>query len=124
MKPINEQIKSLVLNYFSLDNNTQITENDGLFDISLSHEHQKNFRENYLKITFDENREESNYELVSPGSGILSRILSRCIDFGPIVTAKLNSNEHNLPIIQFNPIDNVRESFELLTNTFSGESNE
>ena len=30
----------------------------------------------------------------------------------------------NLPIIQFNPIDNVRESFELLTNTFSGESNE
>ena len=101
MKPINEQIKSLVLNYLSLDNNTQITENDGLFDISLSHEHQKNFRENYLKITFDENREESNYELVSPGSGILSRILSRCIDFGPIVTAKLNSNEHNLPIIQF-----------------------
>jgi len=30
----------------------------------------------------------------------------------------------NLPIIQFNPIDNVRESFELLTKTFSGESNE
>ena len=30
----------------------------------------------------------------------------------------------NLPIIQFNPIDNVKESFELLTNTFSGESNE
>ena len=30
----------------------------------------------------------------------------------------------NLPIIQFNPIGNVRESFELLTNTFSGESNE
>jgi len=30
----------------------------------------------------------------------------------------------DLPIIQFNPIDNVRESFELLTKTFSGESNE
>ena len=30
----------------------------------------------------------------------------------------------NLPIIQFNPIDNVKESFELLTNTFSGESDE
>ena len=29
-----------------------------------------------------------------------------------------------LPIIQFNPIDNVKESFELLTKTFSGESNE
>ena len=30
----------------------------------------------------------------------------------------------NLPIIQFNPIDNVKESFELLTKTFSGGSNE
>jgi 5,10-methylenetetrahydromethanopterin reductase len=30
----------------------------------------------------------------------------------------------NLPIIQFNPIGDVKESFELLTNTFSGESNE
>ena len=30
----------------------------------------------------------------------------------------------DLPIIQFNPIDDVKESFELLTKTFSGESNE
>jgi alkanesulfonate monooxygenase SsuD/methylene tetrahydromethanopterin reductase-like flavin-dependent oxidoreductase (luciferase family) len=30
----------------------------------------------------------------------------------------------NLPIIQFNPIGNVKESFELLTKTFSGETNE
>ena len=30
----------------------------------------------------------------------------------------------DLPIIQFNPIGNVNESFELLTKTFSGESNE
>ncbi|MDA0756334.1 MAG: LLM class flavin-dependent oxidoreductase [Crenarchaeota archaeon] len=30
----------------------------------------------------------------------------------------------DLPIIQFNPIDNVKESFELLTKTFSGKSNE
>ena len=30
----------------------------------------------------------------------------------------------DLPIIQFNPIDNVRESFELLTKTFSGGLNE
>ncbi|MDC0159807.1 LLM class flavin-dependent oxidoreductase, partial [Candidatus Nitrosopelagicus sp.] len=29
-----------------------------------------------------------------------------------------------LPIIQFNPIGDVKESFELLTKTFSGESNE
>ena len=30
----------------------------------------------------------------------------------------------DLPIIQFNPIGNVKESFELLIKTFSGESNE
>ena len=30
----------------------------------------------------------------------------------------------DLPIIQFNPIGNVKESFELLTKTFSGEINE
>ena len=30
----------------------------------------------------------------------------------------------NLPIIQFNPIGNVEESFELLTNTFSGDEYE
>ena len=30
----------------------------------------------------------------------------------------------DLPIIQFNPIGNVKESFELLTKTFSGEANE
>jgi alkanesulfonate monooxygenase SsuD/methylene tetrahydromethanopterin reductase-like flavin-dependent oxidoreductase (luciferase family) len=30
----------------------------------------------------------------------------------------------DLPIIQFNPIDDVKESFELLTKTFSGGSNE
>ena len=28
------------------------------------------------------------------------------------------------PIIQFNPIGDVTKSFELLTNTFSGELNE
>ena len=29
----------------------------------------------------------------------------------------------NLPIIQFNPIDNVQDSFDLVTSTFSEESN-
>jgi len=28
----------------------------------------------------------------------------------------------DLPIIQFNPIDNVQESFDLVTSTFSEES--
>ena len=45
-----------------------------------------------------------------------------------IYKIKLNSNAMentgiNLPIIQFNPIDNVQDSFDLVTSTFSEESN-
>ena len=51
-----------------------------------------------------------------------------CIAGTPdVAVKKLNAFRDvgiDLPIIQFNPIDNVKESFELLTKTFSGGSNE
>ena len=51
-----------------------------------------------------------------------------CIAGTPdIAMKKLNSFREigiDLPIIQFNPIDDVNESFELLTKTFSGVPNE
>ena len=51
-----------------------------------------------------------------------------CIAGTPeIARKKLNAFREagiELPIIQFNPIGNVKESFQLLTNTFSGELNE
>ena len=51
-----------------------------------------------------------------------------CIAGTPdIAVKKLNSFREvgiDLPIIQFNPIDDVNESFELLTKTFSGGPNE
>ena len=51
-----------------------------------------------------------------------------CIAGTPdVAVKKLNAFQNigiDLPIIQFNPIDNVKESFELLTKTFSGGSNE
>ena len=51
-----------------------------------------------------------------------------CIAGTPdIAVKKLNAFRDigiDLPIIQFNPIGNVKESFELLTKTFSEESNE
>ncbi len=51
-----------------------------------------------------------------------------CIAGTPdIAIKKLNSFREvgiDLPIIQFNPIDDVNESFELLTKTFSGVPNE
>ena len=100
MEQISEQVKSLVLEYFSMIN-AQVSETNGLFDIIIPSEHERIFRKENLKITFDENKEERNYELVLPGSSILSRILNQCLDFGPVVTAKLNSNQHNSPIIRF-----------------------
>ena len=51
-----------------------------------------------------------------------------CIAGTPdIAIKKLNAFREigiELPIIQFNPIGNVKESFQLLTDTFSGEINE
>ena len=40
MEQMNEQVKSLVLGYFSMIN-ASVTENSGLFDISIPNEHQK-----------------------------------------------------------------------------------
>jgi alkanesulfonate monooxygenase SsuD/methylene tetrahydromethanopterin reductase-like flavin-dependent oxidoreductase (luciferase family) len=51
-----------------------------------------------------------------------------CIAGTPdIAIKKLNAFRDigiDLPIIQFNPIGDVKESFQLLTTTFSGEVNE
>ena len=51
-----------------------------------------------------------------------------CIAGTPdIALKKLNAFRNvgiDLPIIQFNPIGDTKDSFELLTNTFSGELNE
>ena len=101
MEQMNEQVKSLVLGYFSMINAT-VTENNGLVDIIIPDEHQKVFGKNNLKITFDEKLSESNnYELVLPGNNILFKILNHCINFGSVITAKLNSNEKNSTIIRF-----------------------
>jgi len=101
MEQMNEQVKSLVLGYFSMIN-AGIAENNGLIDIIIPDEHQKVFGKNNLKITFNEKLSESNnYELVLPGNNILFKILNHCINFGSVITAKLNSNEKNSTIIRF-----------------------
>ena len=51
-----------------------------------------------------------------------------CIAGTPDIAIKKLNTFHSIgidmPIIQFNPIGNVKESFQLLTDTFSGELNE
>lgn len=101
MSQIEKQVNTLVLGFFSKIN-ANVTEKNGLFDVEIPDKYSKLFRTNNLKITFDDKiLKLDNYELVSPGSHVLFKILNECIDFGPVITAKLNSNEFNSKIIRF-----------------------
>jgi len=81
--------------------------------------------ENETKNIFEEyekNGLQSNHELVPE-----SMVNELCISGTPNECKKqlkqFRETGINLPIIQFNPIDNVQDSFDLITSTFSGESN-
>ncbi len=101
MSQIKNQVYTLVLGYFSKIN-AKITEKNRLFDIDIPNEHSKLFRTNHLKIIFDDEiSKPDNYELLSPGSNILFKILNECIDFGPVVTSKLNFSKYNSKVIRF-----------------------
>ena len=101
MSQIENQVNSLVLGYFSKIN-ANIVEKNGLFDVEIPQEYSKTFGTTKLRITFDSKLSDSNdYELVLPGSNILLSILNKCIDYGPVITAKLNSNKYNSNIIRF-----------------------
>ena len=101
MSEIENQVNTLVLGFFSKIN-ANVTEKNGLFNIEIPDKYSKLFSTNNLKIIFDDKiSKPDNYELVSPGSNVLFKILNECIDFGPVITAKLNSNEHNSTIIRF-----------------------
>ena len=102
MSQIKNQIHVLVLGYFSKIN-ANIIEKNGLFDVEIPQKYSKIFGTNNLKITFDTNLSDSNeeYQLVSPGSDILLHIIKKCIDFGSIITVKLNSDKIHSKIIRF-----------------------
>ncbi len=77
----------------------------------------KNIFEEYKKTGL-----ENNHELVPE-----PMVNELCISGAPNECKKqlkqFRETGINLPIIQFNPIDNVQDSFDLVTSTFSGEFN-
>ena len=77
----------------------------------------KNIFEEYKKTGL-----ENNHELVPE-----SMVNELCISGTPTECKKqlkqFRETGINLPIIQFNPTDNVQDSFDLITSTFSEESN-
>ncbi len=64
----------------------------------------------------------NNHELV-PGSMVNELCISGTSDECKKQLKQFRETGINLPIIQFNPIDNVQDSFDLVTSTFSEESN-
>jgi alkanesulfonate monooxygenase SsuD/methylene tetrahydromethanopterin reductase-like flavin-dependent oxidoreductase (luciferase family) len=78
----------------------------------------KNIFDEYTKSGF-----KSNYELV-PESMIEQLCIYGTPDEGIKKIKKFKQVGVDLPIIQFNPIGDVRESFNLLTKTFSQIENE
>ena len=101
MSEIKNFVNELVLGYFSKIN-ASVHENNGLYEFTVPDNFKKIFRDDVLKITFDENLSKStDYELVSPGSSVLSAILNECIQFGPTVVGRPTSHDLESPIIRF-----------------------
>ena len=71
---------------------------------------------------YEKNGLQNNHELVSE-----SMVNELCIAGTPdeckIQLRQFRETGIDLPIIQFNPTDNVEDSFNLVTSTFSEESN-
>jgi len=81
--------------------------------------------ENETKNIFEEyekNGLESNYELV-PESMVSELCIAGTPDECKTQLLQFRETGIDLPIIQFNPTDNVEDSFNLVTTTFSEESN-
>jgi len=81
--------------------------------------------ENETKNIFEEyekNRLQSNHELV-PESMVNELCIAGTPDECKTQLKQFRETGIDLPIIQFNPIDNVENSFNLVSTTFSEESN-
>jgi hypothetical protein len=98
---IETPVKDLVLGFFNKIG-AQIIENNELFEIKIPQNHFNLFRTNSLKIMFNPSLSNSiDFELISPGSTILLKILNTCIDYGPVNIVRLNSNSQNIKVIRF-----------------------
>ena len=87
-------IKNLVLDYFSV-NKCNVIEKNGLFDVHLTQDLKNEFRNDWLKITFDEElARTNNYDLITPGNNILFKIINYGIKLGPVLSCILKSSPY------------------------------
>jgi len=88
---IEVHIENIVCEYFSKIN-ANLIKNDKLFSVSVPQNFSNIFGTSLLKFYFDPNTSApSDYELFSPGSNNLLKIINQCLDLGPVAICKLKN---------------------------------
>ena len=81
---VQKQVKELTLSFFKIIN-AEINHDAGVYTILIPKKYLNYFQKPRIQITFDEKiAEETNYELIIPGSKTLFQIITNCNNRGPI----------------------------------------
>ena len=95
---IQQEIEKLTLSYFKTIN-SEITEENGLYRISIPEKYQNYFRSSQISLTFDEKvATEQNCELINPGNKVLFQIITNCCNQGPITLKQTKTHTDNIVI--------------------------
>ena len=95
---IQQEIEKLTLSYFKTIN-SEITEENGLYKISIPEKYQNYFRSSQISLTFDEKvASEQNCELINPGNKVLFQIITNCCNQGPITLKQTKTHTDNIVI--------------------------
>ena len=95
---IQQEIEKLTLSYFKTIN-SEITEENGLYKISIPEKYQNYFRSSQISLTFDEKvATEQNCELINPGNKVLFQIITNCCNQGPITLKQTKTHTDNIII--------------------------
>ena len=95
---IQQEIEKLTLSYFKTIN-SEITEENGLYEISIPEKYQNYFRRSQISLTFDEKvASEQNCELINPGNKVLFQIITNCNNQGPITLKQTKTHTDNIVI--------------------------
>jgi len=95
---IQQEIEKLTLSYFKTIN-SEITEENGLYKISIPEKYQNYFRSSQISLTFDEKvATEQNCELINPGNKVLFQIITNCCNQGPITLKQTKTHTDNIVI--------------------------
>ena len=95
---IQQEIEKLTLSYFKTIN-SEITEENGLYKISIPEKYQNYLRSSQISLTFDEKvATEQNCELINPGNKVLFQIITNCCNQGPITLKQTKTHTDNIVI--------------------------